>query len=136
MPPKAKNKNEASALSGFQDVFFRHESQEDLAGWKPADLAVVAASVGDWARVRAQSETKIRVFNPEQKKHGWHIPHTVIQIVGDDMPFIVDSVSAALIYQGLTIDVMFHPVLHVMRDGAGQMLKVTEGEKAEGLAES
>ena len=136
MPPKAKNKNEASALSGFQDVFFRHELQEDLAGWKPADLSVVADSIGEWARVRATGETKIRVFNPEQKKHGWHIPHTVIQIVGDDMPFIVDSVSAALIYQGLTIDVMFHPVLHVVRDKAGQMLKATEGAKAEGIAES
>ena len=37
-----------------------------------------------------------RVFNPTVDEHGWSTGHTVVEIVTDDMPFLVDSVTAEL----------------------------------------
>ncbi len=42
----------------------------------------------------------MRLFNPVAAKQGWESPHTVLQIVNDDMPFLVDSVSMALAEMG------------------------------------
>ena len=39
---------------------------------------------------------RLRVYNPILEQHGWHSDHTVIEIVNDDMPFLVDSVSMAV----------------------------------------
>ncbi len=38
----------------------------------------------------------MRVFNPTLREHGFTSPHTVIEMVNDDMPFLVDSISLAL----------------------------------------
>jgi glutamate dehydrogenase len=50
----------------------------------------------------------------------------VIQIVSDDMPFIVDSVTMELRAQGYGIDLVIHPVLRVRRDPDGRLLEVLE----------
>ncbi len=43
----------------------------------------------------------VRVFNPTLKSHGYESPHTLLQIVNDDMPFLVDSVSMTLADLGI-----------------------------------
>ena len=53
----------------------------------------------------------MRLFNPTLKSHGWESPHTVLQIVNDDMPFLVDSVTMALAEQGIGVHVLGHPVV-------------------------
>ena len=58
----------------------------------------------------------MRVYNPDFEQHGWQSPHTVIEIVTDDMPFIVDSVTMELGRQGYAIDLVIHPVIRVRRD--------------------
>ena len=42
----------------------------------------------------------MRVYNPDFEQHGWQSPHTVVEIVTDDMPFLVDSVTMELSRQG------------------------------------
>ncbi len=44
-----------------------------------------------------------------------------IAIVNDDMPFLVDSVAAAIAAEGLAIDRIVHPVIPVERNGKGQL---------------
>lgn len=44
----------------------------------------------------SSSENKVRVYDPrQQESHGWKSTHTIVEIVTDDMPFLVDSVTAA-----------------------------------------
>ncbi len=47
-----------------------------------------------------------------------------LAIVGDDMPFIVDSVSAAITAEGLAIDRILHPVVDVRRDADGALVEI------------
>ena len=44
-----------------------------------------------------------------------------LAVINDDMPFLVDSVAAAVAEQGLTIDRLVHPVIAVRRDGKGRL---------------
>ena len=60
-----------------------------------------------------------------------------IALINDDMPFLVDSISATIAAQGLAIDRLLHPVMAVRRDAAGALLEVldphTAGEKRESM---
>ncbi|MEO6718458.1 MAG: NAD-glutamate dehydrogenase domain-containing protein, partial [Novosphingobium sp.] len=47
-----------------------------------------------------------------------------IAVVGDDMPFIVDSLAAAIAERGLCIDRLLHPVVPVRRDAEGVLTEI------------
>ncbi|MBX9886006.1 MAG: NAD-glutamate dehydrogenase, partial [Novosphingobium sp.] len=51
-----------------------------------------------------------------------------IAVINDDMPFLVDSIAAAISAQGLAIDRLVHPVVAVRRDPAGNLIGLPEGE--------
>ncbi len=77
----------------------------------------------------------MRVFNPSIEEHGWQSTHTVVEIVNDDMPFLVDSVTTEVNRSGLALHLLLHPVLLNRRDAAGQLLEPAVSG-AEGVRES
>ena len=50
---------------------------------------------------------------------GWTQPSTIVEVVTDDMPFLVDSLAMVLNACGVAIHLMVHPVLRVRATGAG-----------------
>ena len=52
----------------------------------------------------------------------------MLQIVNDDMPFLVDSVSMALAEMGVGVHVLGHPLVRFTRDRAGKVTAVGEGK--------
>jgi glutamate dehydrogenase len=96
--------------------------------------------VAHWnlAQQRAPGEAKVRVYNPVFEQHGWQSPHTVIEIVSDDMPFIVDSVTMDLNRRGYGIHLVIHPVMRIRRDASGHVIEVLEpdAESDDAVAES
>ena len=93
----------------------------------PPPLALLA-----FARRRLPGVAKVRVFNPTAAEHGFESRHTVVQIVNDDMPFLVDSIANELNRREIAVHLLAHPVLPVRRDLDGDLLEVaTEaGERA------
>ena len=71
-------------------------------------------------------KSSVNVYNPTIKIHGWNGARTIIQIVTDDMPFLVDSVSAELSRQNLEVDIVVHPVMRVQRDKTGRITKLLD----------
>src|SRR6185437_12967990 len=70
---------------------------------------------------------------------GWESTHTAIEIVTDDMPFLLDSVGMELNRRGYGIHLLVHPVMRVRRGGGGQLTEVLppHSEAVEGgIAES
>lgn len=59
-----------------------------------------------------------------------------IAVINDDMPFLVDSIAAAITAQGLTIERLLHPVLAVRRDPNGALVDLPQGEAIGELRES
>ena len=78
----------------------------------------------------------MRVYTPRIETHGWQIPQTVIEIVNDDMPFLLDSVSAAIARLGLGVHLVAHPVLRVRRTSDGCWAGIAENGDDGARAES
>ncbi len=52
-----------------------------------------------------------------------------LAVVNDDMPFLVDSVAAAIASRGLTVHRLLHPIVSVSRDKAGALATLGKGAK-------
>jgi glutamate dehydrogenase len=128
----------SSMIAEFARQYYHWVPPIDLAGREPSDLYGAALAHWSLARDRAHGEAKVRVYNPDRERDGWSSPHTVIEVVSDDMPFVVDSVTMALAREGYMIDLVIHPVIAVRRDGEGRVVEVlAPGETAaDGIAES
>ena len=127
----------------FVARYFRHVPLDELTS-RTADIyAGAAASHLELARHRLPGVANVRVYNPSTEADGWSNARTIIQIVTDDMPFLVDSVTGALVNAGIDIHLIVHPQLVVSRDAAGELehvvprdvtgkkVKVAVGELAE-----
>ena len=106
-------------LERFVVRYFGQVDPEDLAERAPADLYGAALSHWNFARKREPGHARVRVFNPTIEEHGWQSTHTIIEIVNDDMPFLVDSVTMEVNRHGLTLHLIIHPIVAVAarRDG-------------------
>jgi glutamate dehydrogenase len=71
----------------------------------------------------------VRVLSPTVEEHGWACGHSLVLIVNDDMPFLVDSVSLEIQRQGLTPHLVVHPIYAVERD-AGVSLRAVAPRNA------
>ncbi len=111
---------EAGPFLEFMTRFFAGVTPEDLLDRRPESLFALALSLWRFAATRAPGTAKVQVFNPSMAETGWQDRHTVVEIVNDDMPFLVDSVTAELARQGREITLLVHPVMTVERDVAGQ----------------
>jgi glutamate dehydrogenase len=111
--------------------------EDDLLASEPRYLANAVLSHLSWARNRSAGTAKVRVFNPQDGRDGWHSDNTIVQVVNDDMPFLVDSLTMCLNELGRGIQITMHPILRASRTRAGRLtdLKPSENGSA-GKAES
>ncbi|MEI7612515.1 MAG: NAD-glutamate dehydrogenase [Betaproteobacteria bacterium] len=75
---------------------------------------------------RLADQAVISLYTPDFDRHGWHSPHTVIDVVTDDMSYLVDSITMVIARYGITIHRLVHPLLSVKRDADGTLQKGTE----------
>ena len=123
---------DAELAEAFARQFYRWVAPEDVAERDRLDLYGVALGHFNFARERAPGTPKVRVYNPRFEEHGWQSTHTAVEIVTDDMPFLIDSVSMELNRRGCGVHLIIHPVLSVRRDAAGRLLEIlTPGEALE-----
>ncbi|CAA7621264.1 NAD-glutamate dehydrogenase [Magnetospirillum sp. SS-4] len=117
--------------------YFSGMAEGDVARNDPELLFGAALGLFTFLRDRPPGRPAIRVFDPDLDRHGWVSSHTVIEIVNDDMPFLVDSVSMELARRGIGIHLLLHPVISVRRTAAGRMEDVLgNGAVADGARES
>ena len=88
------------------------------------DLAAIARSSLRFVDRRRKEEIKVRVYNPTPGRHGWKADFTVVEILLQDRPFLVDSVPGCLASLGLELVDFLHPVIRIRRDGTGKLQRV------------
>jgi glutamate dehydrogenase len=121
---------EVAEAEAFVRAYYRRAPAADLAGREPVDLYGAALAHWTFGRDRPGGELRVRVYNPTFEQHGWQSPHTAIEIVSDDMPFLVDSVSMELSRRELGIHVLVHPVV-----GDESYMHIEIDRQAEGFDE-
>lgn len=118
-----KNQLIASVLSGIktrlreqEQVLCEQFATEYLCTVALEDLQLRASE--DWCGLvinywhfiaeRKPHETKVRVYNPDYEQNGWQSTHTVIEVVHDDIPFLVDSLHMEMHRMGFTSYLIIH----------------------------
>src|SRR5512132_4162519 len=121
----------------FVAALFAHAVPDDLMRYDPRQLAELAADAWTLLTVRKPGVPKIRLETPGLPGHERLRADSVLEIVNDDMPFLVDSVLAELAERGIDVRFVVHPVLTVERDDTGRLtaFEVTKAA-AEALRES
>lgn len=113
------------------------EPEAFARAWFPQQLAAGGVLVAEphlvatharLGRVRAPGEDLVAGFTPREAADGWGVRgSTIIQVVTDDRPFLVDTATMALTDTGWTVRGLHHPILDVRRDTAGRLAGVGDG---------
>ena len=111
---------------GLVARYFGESSPRDLDARDPEDLAAVCIAHWRAAAQRPPGTAVARVIHPDLERDGWRSVHSVVLIVTDDMPFLVDSVRMLLDRHGLAVHLMVHPMLAVERDDGGRLTGLAE----------
>ncbi|MGZ4637985.1 MAG: NAD-glutamate dehydrogenase, partial [Actinomycetes bacterium] len=118
---------DVAATAAFLRRYYRHVATDDLVARRDKDIAAAALSHRELAAMRPQGTATVRVWTPSEERDGWSASgHSVVEVVSDDMPFLVDSVTAELSRHGRAIHLVVHPQLVVRRDVTGALIEVLD----------
>ncbi|MEM8929785.1 MAG: NAD-glutamate dehydrogenase domain-containing protein, partial [Acidobacteriota bacterium] len=95
---------------------------DDLRRLGVDGLGHVARSLLGRIRCRPSDEVSIHIYNPSEEGFAWASQRTVIEVVTDDMPFLVDSLTGQLARRDLALHLAVHPQIAVRRDEDGNLL--------------
>jgi glutamate dehydrogenase len=97
--------------------FWRLVPDEDLIGRSASQMLAAVVAHLDLAAERLPGQMKLSVDRGSD--------HTAFLVVTDDMPFLVDSVTAAITdLHHLDLDLLAHPVVVVRREALGALREV------------
>ena len=114
----------ADQCAEFVRQFYHWVPGEDLAGRSIRDLCGAAMAVWDFARDRPPGSASVRAYNPRIGEHGWQSASTIVEVVTDDMPFLLDSVGMELSRRGYGLQLSIVPVVAVRRDADGRIAEI------------
>jgi glutamate dehydrogenase len=101
---------------GFLGDYYEHLAEEDARGYSADVLRNRAEAHREIAKLRNPGEANIDIIN--------EFDRSVVYIVTDDMPFLVDSVNAEIVRQNHAIRMVMHPLFVTTR-------RRTDGELVE-----
>ncbi|MEA2227846.1 MAG: glutamate dehydrogenase, partial [Solirubrobacteraceae bacterium] len=119
----------APAVRAFARAYVRRGAGEgeDAA---PEELFREALGAFELAAGRDGAPAAVRAFNPSPAEHGYRAAGAVLETNTEDLPFLVDSVSAELQSRGLQIVRVAHPIIGTERDGRGRIARVVHAREA------
>ncbi len=130
MPPSVDDLR-PEAVAGGDDNFGRfaaqlyaHVAPAELAQRSPEALLSAAQSLWRLAAIRLPRRVNLRIGE------GSAPARTIVEIVNDDMPFLLDSLTVAVAGKGLALNFAIHPIVAVRRDAAGRLLEIYPGGNA------
>jgi glutamate dehydrogenase len=119
---RGRREDDAALLTRY----YRHVAAEDLIDRNPVDIYGAMASHREMAEVRPQGTSAVRVYTPSIDSHGWSSGHTIVEVVTDDMPFLVDSITMTLGQRDCSVRLVVHPQLVVRRDVTGRLIEICD----------
>lgn len=115
----------------FLTHYFANTDAADLAQFASNDLAQSALSHATLNRPAASHTVRINTY-PQQSAFG--AGSTVIDIVNDDMPFLIDSLIMLLNRHHLRLTLLLHPIFGIRRDENGKLAAWCADAHAEGFS--
>jgi glutamate dehydrogenase len=121
-------------LPALLQRYYWSEPAAEVLGHEPTELAGLALGHLRLAEVRPPGSATVDVQRLPDGR-------AVIRLVTDDMPYLVDSVTAEVVRQGVTLAHIVHPVVVVRRDLRGKIkafcdTSIAVGQGSDALTES
>ena len=110
----------------FIKQFFAYLALDELEAIAPDMLAWLALHHLKTSHKRLPGTPLIRIYNPDKSGAPKPMGHTVVEITTDDMPFLLDSVTAEINGRGIAVHLAIHPILRLRRKATGQISDVIE----------
>jgi glutamate dehydrogenase len=106
--------------------FLAEADDGELSSRAAEQLAETIGAHARFAKNRTLGEATVKVVSSSN----------IVQVVTDDMPFLVDSVSMAVRLAGFDVEMLMHPVVFVERDSGGSLINVSPASGQNRPAES
>ena len=109
----------------FAEQFFNLISLDELTQRRLSDL--VGCTLSAWrllGALRPRPARGIRVYNPDYESTAGNPPHTAVEVLHPDLPFLVDSVRMELNRRGFNIHTLQTNVLSVRRSTKGELKEI------------
>jgi glutamate dehydrogenase len=131
---KSSKKN--PLLNNFIEQFYSHVPVEETNNSALINLYNIAENVFKFIALRKSTEPQIRIYNPNVKENGWQSKYGVIELLNDDRPFLVDSITEELNRLGIKVHKIVHPIIAVERDSKGNLLSISSAHEKDKKYES
>jgi glutamate dehydrogenase len=118
-----------SPLETFLGEYYSAVPMRELDERAIPDLYGSALAHWLFAQGRSAGEARVRAYNHSYDDSGWQRRHTVVEVVADEIPFLVSSVTAALGIYGLGIHLASHVTLRVVRDASANIVDCETGRE-------
>jgi glutamate dehydrogenase len=105
---------------------YANVAPEDILKREPEALLGSVLALYAQSRQRADGQAKLRVYRPSADEYGWESEHSVVEMINDDMPFLVDSLTAALGRRDIAVHLIIHPIVPVLRDATGRLVDILD----------
>jgi glutamate dehydrogenase len=125
MSMAARTGGDGPELAELVNRFWRLVPDEELAGRTSAQMLAATKAHLELAQQRLPGELKLEIEQSDDR--------TALLVVTDDMPFLVDSLTAAIAAADLEVRMLAHPLVVVRREALGaltQVRPVTEPDDA------
>ncbi len=116
-----------SVASDFVLAFLYGLPEDEMRTRSAIQWAALGVDFFAFASRRQLGKATVRIFNPDLDRQGFGSNHTVVEIINDDMPFLVDSVTMALAASNIGLHTLIHPILKVQRDSSGRLTGLVDG---------
>ena len=107
----------------FAAQMFARAAPEDLARYQPHEIAALAEEAWLFLKARNPGTAKVRMESRSGPIGSERIRAiSIVEIVNDNMPFLLDSIMGELTEQGLDVRLVVHPVFAIERDTTGSLI--------------
>lgn len=111
-------------IEAFAATYIRRIPEADIPDLPPDQLYAEIEDLLRFVDARGTKDHAVRVFKPSIEGCGYTTVGTVVQLVMDDMPFLVDSIANVVSRSGAGIERHLHPLIGTTRDSDGSLVAI------------
>ena len=122
----------------FIEEFYSENSPKDFGSYSLEELVLISKNCFEFFSKRNLQDINISIFNPSLENSGFILNSkiTLINILVDDAPFLVDSIVFYLDSKGIKIKNILHPNYFVLRDKDGKLKQIVKRDEKAAISES
>lgn len=118
----SKKLNDNGLFEKYLKIFYLDSNTSDLKDYSQEDLLNLCFSSFNFFLKKSEKQFKVRAYNPTISGDGFDSQFTILDVVNDDAPFLVDSIILLFDKMGIKVKNVIHPIFSSKRSQDGQLV--------------